>query len=129
MNIFTAGSWFQELQELVCSKIEELDALGNDGSDIPKQMISPNKTTREGWHQEHKVMYGDVFEKATVNFSNVTGEFSEDFAHEIPGTTQSRKYKATGISIVLHLLNNQQHKYNGNFHSTRINIINLFANI
>ena len=105
MNIFTAGSWFQELQALVCNKIEELEALGNDGWAEPKRMTTPNKTTREGWHQEHKVMYGDVFEKGTVNFSNVTGEFNEDFAKQIPGTKQSRKYKATGISIVLHFRN------------------------
>ena len=43
---------------------------------------------------------GGVFEKAGVNFSDVSGEFSEEFAAQIPG--QGRKFSACGISLVLH---------------------------
>ena len=103
MNITSANLWFRELQQQLCDKIEELE---NDSSFYPgKKMVSPNKTTREGWHQEHRVMYGNIFEKGTVNFSYVTGEFNKEFAKEIPGTEESRKYKATGISVVLHFKN------------------------
>ena len=97
MDTKEASVWFQDLQEQLCDKIEELDT--------SSKMISPNKTTREGWFQQHRVMYGDIVEKGTVNFSHVTGEFKEEFAKQIPGTEQSRKYNATGISVVLHFAN------------------------
>ena len=96
MNIEQASNWFKELQDELCKHIEKLEG---------KAMISPNKTTREGWTQQHKVMYGNIIEKGTVNFSHVTGEFKEEFAKKIPGTDKSRKYKATGISVVLHFSN------------------------
>ena len=83
MDTKEASVWFQDLQEQLCDKIEELDT--------SSKMISPNKTTREGWFQQHRVMYGDIVEKGTVNFSHVTGEFKEEFAKQIPGTEQSRK--------------------------------------
>ena len=98
-------NWFIKLQKLICNKIEELDALGNDGWDIPTQMVSPNIEIRDGWYQNHKVIHGNVFEKGTVNFSDVTGEFTKDFAKQIPGTNNSTKYSATGISVILHFKN------------------------
>lgn len=88
--------WFIELQTLLCTHIEKLDS---------KKMVVPDSISRPGWYQKHKVIYGDVFEKGTVNFSDVTGEFNKDFAKQIPGTKHSRKYSATGISVVLHFKN------------------------
>ena len=96
MNIAQASNWFKELQEEVCKDIEKLEG---------KQMTVPKSSSREGWYQQHKVMYGKILEKGTVNFSHVTGEFKEEFAKQIPGTKRSRKYEATGISIVLHFTN------------------------
>ncbi len=43
---------------------------------------------------------GAVFEKAGVNFSEVFGEFSPEFAKQLPG--DGTKFTATGISLVLH---------------------------
>src|SRR5262249_17403876 len=43
---------------------------------------------------------GAVFEKGGVNFSQVFGELTEDFAKQIPGT--GRQFTAAGISLVLH---------------------------
>jgi coproporphyrinogen III oxidase len=43
---------------------------------------------------------GSTFEKAGVNFSDVSGEFSEEFAKQIPG--DGRAFTACGISLVLH---------------------------
>src|SRR5260370_28195753 len=43
---------------------------------------------------------GGVFEKAGVNFSEVFGELSPEFANQIPG--EGANFTATGISLVLH---------------------------
>ena len=46
-----------------------------------------------------------MFEKGTVNFSEVTGEFDAKFAKEIPGTEEHNGYYATGTSVILHPMN------------------------
>ena len=43
---------------------------------------------------------GGLFEKAGVNFSDVHGEFSEEFARQVPG--EGRQFTACGVSLVLH---------------------------
>ena len=43
---------------------------------------------------------GEVFEKGGVNFSEVFGHFSEEFAKQVPGS--GTKFYATGVSLVLH---------------------------
>ena len=93
--IVEARKWFKELQEEICNHIQKLD----------RPMVTHNSPTKSGWYQEHRVIYGDIFEKGTVNFSDVSGEFKEEFAKQIPGTENSHKYLATGISVVLHFVN------------------------
>jgi len=90
-----SSEWFKELQSEICNTIENLDG-------PMTEHISP---TREGWEQSHRTIYGNVFEKGTVNFSKVTGEFDSKFAKEIPGTEDTANYQATGISVVLHPCN------------------------
>ena len=43
---------------------------------------------------------GQIFEKAGVNFSEVFGTLSEEFAAQLPG--EGLEFSATGISLVLH---------------------------
>ena len=86
------SQWFKNLQEEICNTIEDLDC----------EMIAHNSPVKEGWIQSHKTIYGDVFEKGTVNFSKITSEFDPKFAKEIPGTEEHNRYSATGISVVLH---------------------------
>ena len=91
-----ASQWFKILQDEICNTIQDIE---------PEcKMFNPNKETpiKQGWSQEHKVIYGDVFEKGTVNFSKINGEFDPKFAKEIPGTEEHNRYSATGISVVLH---------------------------
>ena len=86
------AEWFKTLQDEICSTIEDID----------DEMESHEPTGKEGWTQKHMTLRGDVFEKATVNFSKIESEFDPEFAHEIPGTEEHNKYQATGISVVLH---------------------------
>ena len=95
-SVFDSSSkWFKDLQQQICDTIEQIDG----------PMTTHNSPTREGWIQSHKTIYGDVFEKGTVNFSKVTGKFDPKFAKEIPGTEDDLSYQATGISVVLHPVN------------------------
>ena len=77
-----SSQWFKELQEEICNTIEDLDC----------DMLNPQSPAKEGWTQSHKTIYGDVFEKGTVNFSKITSEFDPKFAKEIPGTEEHNRY-------------------------------------
>lgn len=56
---------------------------------------------------------GAVFEKAGINFSEVHGEFSPEFAKTMPG--DGLKFTATGVSWVLHPQNPFVPTVHGNF--------------
>jgi coproporphyrinogen III oxidase len=56
---------------------------------------------------------GAVFEKAGINFSEVHGEFSPEFARTMPGDGLS--FTATGVSWVLHPRNPHVPTVHGNF--------------
>jgi coproporphyrinogen III oxidase len=88
-----AAGWFRELQDRITSGLEELDG----GS-----RFREDSWERPGGGGGHSrvLIDGALFEKAGVNFSDVHGEFSEEFARQIPG--EGRTFTATGISLVLH---------------------------
>ena len=56
---------------------------------------------------------GAIFEKAGVNFSEVHGEFSPEFAKQIPG--EGLAFTATGVSWVLHPRNPHIPTVHGNY--------------
>jgi coproporphyrinogen III oxidase len=88
-----AAAWFQELQDRICTALEELDGQGRFREDLWQREGGGGGRTRV-------LDVGAVFEKGGVNFSDVHGEFSEEFAKQIPG--EGRQFQATGISLVLH---------------------------
>ena len=89
------SEWFKQLQDDIVATVESLDS-------PMEERVAP---TREGWTQSHKTIKSTVFEKGTVNFSEVTGEFDTKFAKEIPGTEEHNEYYATGTSVILHPMN------------------------
>jgi coproporphyrinogen III oxidase len=88
-----AASLFRELQDAICTGLEELDGRGRFQEDTWERPGG-------GGGRSRVLTDGGVFEKAGVNVSEVHGEMSEEFARQVPGT--GRAFTATGISLVLH---------------------------
>src|SRR6476646_3205663 len=87
-----AAAYFRDLQDRVCVALEALDG---------KRCRADSWDRPGGGSGRTRVLAdGGVFEKAGVNFSDVFGEFSEEFAPHIPG--DGHQFTATGISLVLH---------------------------
>jgi coproporphyrinogen III oxidase len=88
-----AATYFRELQDHLTAAIESLDGHARFREDLWDRPGGGGGRTRV--HCD-----GDLFEKAGVNYSDVFGELSEEFAQQVPG--QGRHFSATGISLVLH---------------------------
>src|SRR2546430_16211604 len=90
-----AADYFRQLQDRICAALEELDG---------RARFREDAWQREGGGggRSRILADGGVFEKAGVNFSEVAGELSEEFAAQIPG--EGRQFTAAGISVVLHPL-------------------------
>jgi coproporphyrinogen III oxidase len=90
-----ACEYFQRLQDTICSALEQADG---------REKFREDAWAREGGGggRSRVLANGAVFEKAGVNYSDVHGEMSEEFARQIPG--EGRTFTACGISLVLHPL-------------------------
>lgn len=101
-----AAQYFRELQDRICHALEELDSLGKFREDHWQREGGGGGRTRI-------LVEGGVFEKAGVNFSEVTGQFSDAIAAQLPG--EGRDFTATGISLVLHPLSPHMPTVHANF--------------
>src|SRR5437764_1351926 len=91
--LLEAARYFQTLQERITSALEELDGQALFREDTWQRPEGGGGRTRV-------LSEGGIFEKAGVNFSEVHGQMSEEFAAQVPG--EGRDFTATGISVVLH---------------------------
>ena len=85
--------YFRSLQDRICTVLAEIDgklAFREDAWQRPGG----------GGGRSRILTDGAVFEKAGVNFSEVHGQMSPDFAQQLPG--EGLDFTATGISLVLH---------------------------
>jgi coproporphyrinogen III oxidase len=84
--------YFRDLQDRVVAALEALDGA----------RFREDSWQREGGGggRSRVLADGGVFEKAGVNFSDVHGEMSEEFAKQVPG--EGRDFTACGVSLVLH---------------------------
>ena len=87
-----AAAYFRDLQDRIVSALEALDG-GRFREDAWQREGGGGGRTRV-------LSDGAVFEKAGVNFSEVHGQMSEDFAKQVPG--EGRDFTACGLSLVLH---------------------------
>jgi coproporphyrinogen III oxidase len=88
-----AAQYFGDLQTRLCASLAELDGKAVFGKDAWQREGGGGGLTRV-------LTGGALFEKAGVNFSDVSGELPEDVAREVPG--EGRAFRATGVSLVLH---------------------------
>jgi coproporphyrinogen III oxidase len=104
------ASYFQELQVRICHALEEFEHRG----------AGTARFSEDSW-QHHPggggitrvLIDGKVFEKAGINFSHVTGSFSEEVAATMPGTGTA--FSAMGISVVIHPRNPHVPTVHANF--------------
>jgi len=95
---------FREAQDRICEGIEALDG-GHFVEDLWER--------EDGGGGRTRILAGDVIEKGGANFSEVHGEFSEEFAQQVPGS--GRAFFATGVSLVLHPVNPHVPTVHANF--------------
>jgi coproporphyrinogen III oxidase len=101
-----ASRHFHELQDRITQSLEELDGRARFREDAWSREGGGGGRTRvlEG---------GALFEKGGVSWSDVWGEFPEDYAASLPGT--GRSFRASGVSLVLHPLSPMVPTVHANF--------------
>jgi coproporphyrinogen III oxidase len=100
------SAYFRDLQDRICGALENLDGPGRFRED-------PWQREGGGGGRTRILADGAVFEKAGVNFSDVSGQMAEELARQVPG--EGRQFTATGISLVLHPRNPMVPTVHANF--------------
>ena len=103
-----ASAWFKALQKQICAALEDLE----DRADPALYGPDPGRFAFTDWRRgdggrdqgggHGALLHGRLFEKAGVHSSEVWGEFSDEFAGQIPGTQDDPRFWAAGISLIVH---------------------------
>src|SRR3989441_6827582 len=104
------ADYFQGLQGCICATLEALEHRGGATARFREDTW---QHSTGGVGVTRVLVDGDVFEKAGVNFSHVTGSFSEELAATMPGSGTA--FSATGISLVIHPRNPHVPTVHANF--------------
>ncbi|NNC36342.1 MAG: oxygen-dependent coproporphyrinogen oxidase [Hyphomonadaceae bacterium] len=106
-----AGEWFATLQLQICNEFEQLEREANSGYYIGDPGTFEFENWKRGDGTENLgggragMMRGRLFEKVGVHTSVVQGEFTKDFAGQIPGADKDPRFWAAGISLIAHMKN------------------------
>src|SRR5262245_55259895 len=87
--------FFRGLQDRICAGLERAD-----GGAAFREDSWQRPGGEGGGGRTRVIADGAVFEKGGVNFSEVFGEFSPEFAKQIPG--DGVHFTAAGVSLVIH---------------------------
>jgi len=99
-----SSEWFQELRTQI---IDEFELIENEYAE--QHQLKAGTFEKTPWSRpgggggEMAIMKGQVFEKVGVNFSEVYGEFSDEFKKKIPGADKDPTFWACGVSLVAHM--------------------------
>ena len=104
-----AAGWFRDLRDALCGEFEALEdavpgamADRQPGRFVRQSWPRQDHTGAEGGGGEMAMLHGRVFEKAGVHISTVYGQFSPEFAKQMPGTEENATFWAAGISLIAH---------------------------
>ena len=100
----TAQAWFRALRDRIVAAFEQIETdVTGPNAHMPAGKFEITQWDREaGGGGEMGMLHGRVFEKAGVHISTVHGEFSADFARQMPGTEAGAKFWSAGISLIVH---------------------------
>jgi coproporphyrinogen III oxidase len=100
----TAQTWFRALRDRIFTAFERIEAdVQGPNAQMPAGKFEITPWDRAaGGGGEMGMLHGRVFEKAGVHISTVHGEFSADFAKQMPGTEEGAKFWSSGISLIVH---------------------------
>lgn len=95
-----ARQLFTDIQNHICNALERVDSRGRFQSD--EWQRTDRRGGPGGGGVTRILAEGEVFEKAGVNFSEVHGFMSPDFAAKLGGPSEELPFFATGVSLVIH---------------------------
>jgi len=101
-----ASSFFKTIQDQISAAVEEADGLASFKQDNwTREESSARGTTMDGGGGRSRVLEeGAVFERAGVNFSEVSGTLSAEMCEKLVSQKSSLPFYATGVSLVFHPL-------------------------
>jgi coproporphyrinogen III oxidase len=116
----TAVRVFYEMQDRITRALEEIELSSSSArraslfrEDLWDHSQTSSTVLTGGGGRSRAIENGRVFEKGGVNVSDVSGRFSEEMSRSQPG--ESRRFRAAGISLVLHPANPHAPAVHANF--------------